>query len=211
MARKGKKKTELPAWHANFRNAEELPDIKPIRTDFLFNFVSLALMVGLLCYVTFTEYQAMQLRSSIGQLEKRIQGATYDNNQNLRLSAEFDRLSVQIKEAGEFTAMQVRPTQLLAGVVDSLPAEMLVVSIALADRTIQEGRRTRYAKSLTLSGTVAGADSLRSTQIVNDYLATFGALPGLAAQIERISLQSLQRDPRQGVFTFNILVELKAR
>lgn len=211
MARKGKKKIEQPAWHANFRNAEGLPDIKPIRTDFLFNFVALAALLALGGYVAYTEYQALQLRSSIAVLNSRIQAGTLENNQNLRLSAEFDRLSVLMKEAGEFVAMPVRPTDLLAEVVDSLPAEMLVTSFGLADRAIQEGRRTRYAKTLTLAGNVSSPDSVRSTQIVNDYVAVVGTLPGLGKEVEKTSLQSLQRDEKQGIFTFNIMVELKAR
>lgn len=211
MARKAKKKVEQPAWHVDFRNAGALPDIKPIRTDFLLNFVALAAMVGLLFYVAYTEYHAMQLRGGINRLEKRIQAATHENNQNLRLSAEFERMTGLVKEADEFTAMPVLPTGLLAALVDSLPPDMLLGSVAVTDRTIQEGRRTRHAKAITMAGSVSGADPLRSTQIVNDYVATIGALPVLTPSLERIALQSLQRDERLGQFTFNILVELKPR
>lgn len=211
MARKVKKKLEQPAWHPNFRNAETLPDIKPIRTDFLLNFVSLALLAGVVTWLAVTEYQAMQLNRTINQLEKSIRSGTQENNTNLRESAEFDRLAALLKEAADFTAMQVQPSELLAAVVDSLPPEMLLTSISLADRSIQQGRQTRYAKSLQLNGTISSLDAIRSTQLVDDYVAVLAKLPGLDQHVEKTTIQSLQRDDRLGLFTFNILVELKPR
>lgn len=43
-----KKQKSHPNWHPDFRLQEELPDIKPIRTDFLVNGIAWALAVFLI-------------------------------------------------------------------------------------------------------------------------------------------------------------------
>src|SRR5581483_6069762 len=73
-----KKKSEaaaapaVPSWHPNFRNAEALPDIKPVRTAFFVNGAAIFITVGLAVYFVLHELQLRQLKLQLAATENQI-------------------------------------------------------------------------------------------------------------------------------------------
>lgn len=68
MLSKLKKKSDsgevkVPAWHRDFRNSDELPDVKPIRTAFFINGLAILVTTAALINFVHQEYQLYGLRS----------------------------------------------------------------------------------------------------------------------------------------------------
>lgn len=88
MAKASKTKTE-PIWHPDFRIPDELPDIKPIRTTFLVNFIVFLLFLFLAGYYTFQNLRVQDLEKQVDQGEAQVAARRPDERKAVELDKEF--------------------------------------------------------------------------------------------------------------------------
>ena len=91
-----------PYWRPDFKIQSTLPDIKVVRTDFIINFIAVAL--GLIAVFTLLqrEYRAYSLRSAITGMEQRLRVSEADDNLNLKESARFRESAQSVEELQRF-------------------------------------------------------------------------------------------------------------
>ncbi len=195
-------------WHPNFRNPETLPDIKVVRTSLLLNTIAIAAGILVCGKFGYNEYTRFSLNRGIGQLESKISSKKVENETNLKESGEFDTLSKKHDELASFLAVSIEPSDLLMMLSEQLPREILLQNVSFTDQQIQVGKKNVNSKAINLRGSVMG-DPEVATQIVTDFITTLGNLELIKANLNRIELVSLVRDPSLGLFNCVIRIELK--
>ncbi len=209
MALRKAKNVVQPNWHPDFRNAETLPDIKFVRTDFLLNFVAVFVFLVLLFYNAQNEYSAYSLNGEIAMLKDKIAQRRSDNDLNLKRSADFEELAKRADELANFVKNPVSPPLFLLTLANKLPSRnILLQSIRFQDRTEKIARKTIRYKGITLTGSLIGS-SAEATQMINDYKQTLESMEIWKGTLDRVELESLSRDKMLGTFKYTIFVYLK--
>jgi integrase len=108
------KKTETKArWRADFRLVDQLPDVKVVRTKFIVNFASLAIMTTLFAIAGYREFTKISLRQSVEMLQNEVDTRSSANRRLTALSGDFRRLSNKMVDIRELAKAPVRPAALL--------------------------------------------------------------------------------------------------
>lgn len=210
MLKRKPKSIAQPAWRPNFRIVEELPDTKAIRTDFMLNFVfvALALLAGV--YLLNIQLQIWTTKSSISTYEKKIVAGDADNKKFLRQSADFERQSKNLNEALDFVRAQIPPNNLLQAVQDSRPEQLVLTSVTVGPRSVTKGRsRTNYY-DITINGNAIGA-AAEATAMVDQFKRDFANHPFIKPILVDSQLVTLTRDQRLGTFSVVLKFELQGK
>lgn len=219
MANKGP--VELP-WHADFRDAGTLPDIKPVRSVFFINFVPMALSICLLFYWIFIEWQHGALNSAIATHEKAIATHEKVNEQLLGQSEEFERVAKNISQIQGFVGVPFKPSQFLVSIGAVRPAQMLLtqISYAIESRTepapkVKEGEKKPTPKSfavynITISGSVAGTSqqATKSVEAFRDKMETLDLFKTLKMHRAPI-IKTFTREKSIEVYNFTLTTEVR--
>ena len=208
MALRKPKKVVQPAWHPNFRNVETLPDIKAIRTDFVINYGVILFAAALLVFFLKNEFSIMAVGRDIQDFETKISENSGANNNNLRLSGQFNNLSKEISELADFTDVPIKPSELILKFTEIKPENMLFESISYDTYTIKlDDRKNAPGKRISIRSTVVGTPAA-VTQLVTEFVETLQNLEMIQESMHKVELQSLVRDEELGLFNCSIRIEL---
>jgi len=187
-----------PNWHPNYRNAESLPDLKPIRTSFFVNVLCITLAVGGLIFTAHREFLMQNVRVEIGLAESRIEFARAQNDKLLNQSRTFAEIRDKFTAAKVFSETPIGASQLLIALARSLPENMDFASVAFENSV------------LTLRGTIRGPSENASTRL-SAYLDVLRQDEVIGAQFRDVELKNLLRDPRTQGLSFEIVLKQEAK
>lgn len=199
MLSKLKKKSEtsvvtVPAWHLDFRDTDQLPDMKPIRTAFFIN--GLAILVAT-TVVLFFAYQETQLYALNRQISDTVRQIEQDRMPSAEAAKSFKDFQAQEKKIAEAVAFLDAPMSLstfLLRLGEILPDNIKIDTIDWRGETV------------TLRGTVSGTPDQASgyasglVEILNND-EVFGPV------FEDAALTSLLRNPATGLLAMEIRLE----
>jgi hypothetical protein len=128
-----RKKEPQPYWRPDFRIQSTLPDIKVVRTDFIINFVALALVFVAFSSLLEREYRALSMRGAIEQMQQRIQLAEAADKHSLQLSQRFRKATQHVLELQRFYNAPLPAHDFLAELALSKPEDLIFSSVALSE------------------------------------------------------------------------------
>lgn len=204
MPRKVKKAPPMP-WRADFRNTETLPDIKVVRTGFLFNALALVLALAVVGWVIHEEYEAAAMQAVVEDIQKEIRSKKSAHSAVLRQATEFGRLQQNFAEIQTFTAAPVAADQLLLDLSRVQPPESMLDRIVLVARTSREGNKELFYHELELGGTITASSESTETELIRQFQRAVEALPQIAPKLESSTLRQFSRDPALGIFTYRMV------
>lgn len=201
---KRSKKDREPNWRPNFVSTSELPDIKVIRTDFIINFIAVALALGMVTLALKREYSLRTLETTIDQLENRISRAEPSDSNNLQLSREFKKAAAYVLEVNKFSDTPFFMHELVQTLAFIQPEDLIYKSIGITEAINEEGGKKSIAYLVALSG---DAKSLTVLDEFKSILAQAEALqlPGYRIEIDE-TLQG--RDEQTGIFPYSLSISL---
>lgn len=208
MAIRKVKQEIAPNWRPNFRIAEALPDIKVIRTDFLVNFIAIALAVIILGVVVFKEIRGYTQRRERNDLIKFIEQKSAANQKALQQSAEFLRLSKNIEELYQFIYTPATPSELLMILAELRPEKIVLSHLSVSHKILVDKDKKKPAgpvMEVTLSGLVAGDSSIGTATVkeFSEALRNHAKLKGVIRDVNSVSFE-----PKQHSSTFVLVVIL---
>ncbi|MEO0796455.1 MAG: hypothetical protein AAFX93_14895 [Verrucomicrobiota bacterium] len=210
--KKSKNAQSQPNWHPDFRDSDVLPDVKAVRTNFLINFVALALTVSAVGWFGFSEYQAMTISTSIDEQRKLVQDGAAGNRSALKLSKEFSKLSTKADDLIKFYDNYIYPDDILLEISKSRPENIALESFAITTSQTNVGskRKPKYVSSLryTIRGMLKGSSGDDLSELDN-YKVVLDELEVLANRIDNIDVSQPTRIENQGLFEFTIVINLK--
>ena len=201
------KKEFQPHWRPNFSVRATLPDIKLVRTGFIVNFISFALL--LLCLGLFlqSEYRIWSMRATVQELEQRIRLSEAEDQRSLELSGRFRELAAHAIELQRFYSAPLPPHELLAELAVLKPKDLVFSRVLLTEEVVKEKKapaQMRYriqisgdVPELTLLNQYKGA--LQQSRLLNP--------DGFDCVVDE-SMQ--QRDAITRIIPFEIWITLSA-
>lgn len=194
------KKDVQPHWRPNFVNTASLPDIKAVRTGFIINFVSVVLMLLTGFYLVQREYRAYALSNTIDELEQRIRIGEPDDALSLKLSRKFRDQAAHIAELEQFYTSPALAHQLVKGLSEMRPKELIFKRISVAERLVQSDKKEFVSFTINITGEV------RSLTVLDEFKGALASGDLLKFSGYELSIdEALQgRDATTGIFPYTL-------
>lgn len=194
-----------PHWRPNFKIQSTLPDIKVVRTNFMINFITVAVALVALFMLLQQEYRAHALRDSIAVLQDRIQASDADDQLNLKRSEAFHKSAQSVVELQRFYRAPFVAHRLLADLAVLKP-EGLTLSRITFSESIQKPKKgaSKMAYTIRLFGTVEDLPVLSAFKETLQSAPAFEVEGFVAVVDENIQRRNLET----GVTPFQISIVL---
>jgi hypothetical protein len=198
---------QVPAWHPNFRNFEQLPDIKVVRTAFFVNGVAAFIALGLLVFLGNREYELHSLRAQIAAYDVQIARDKGDSDKAIALYKKFQEQEKRVNDVDAFIKSKPVTSEILLRLGETRPKNIALESI---DIRAPEGNPS-VGPVILLRATVRGQSELATGEagayvevLKND--AFFG--PKLEGAPE---VSSSSRDVGSGRLKIEITMKFKGK
>jgi hypothetical protein len=197
-----------PYWRPDFKIQSTLPDIKVVRTDFIINFIAVALVLIAVSTLLQREYRAYSLRSAIVGMEKRIRVSEAEDNLSLKESERFRESAQRVEELQRFFRAPFTAHEFLAE-LSSLKPEGLIftrvmISEAVTSRKVKTVEESQMAYTISITGDVRGLS------ILSQFKGALQASPSLNPEgFEVVVDESMQqRNAKTGITPFQVSLSL---
>jgi hypothetical protein len=194
-----------PAWHPDFRDPANLPDVKPVRTAFFVNGAAVLVMAIAALFLAFKEYGRHNLRADIQVLEQTLRENGTRNNQVLGLNRSFQAEERYILEVADYLDKSVEVSELLMALSETLHPSMAFSLIRYQDVT---ERGQVVGRQLVLNGAIRATPD-EAASAITDYLNIFHQQPFLMGLVAEAIPTSLVPAPEGDRMAFGIQLTLK--
>ncbi len=194
-----------PNWRPNFRNPETLPDIKAVRTDFIVNFVAVALAFLAVIFVGQREYRAHVLKSSIRDLERQIRVAEPDDAATLKLSQRYREGADNFVELERFYRSAFFVHDMLGELARNQPVDLIFDSISYSEAVSKRDQQPVVEYRVVLSGKV------KELPVLDGFKATLGETPSFGNERFSVEIDETvqSRDTETRIFPYQINITLR--
>lgn len=120
---------QVPAWHPNFRNFEQLPDIKVVRTAFFVNGIAAFIALGLLVFLGNREYELHSLNSQIAAYDLQIARDKGDSDKAFALYKKFQEQEKRVNDVETFVKSKPVTSEILLRLGETRPKNIALESI----------------------------------------------------------------------------------
>lgn len=196
LRKKADASNQVPAWHPNFRNYEQLPDTKAVRTTFYTNGGAVLAALVMLVYFGIQEMQLHSVNGQISDWETQINRDREASNRAVAQFKQFQAEEAKIAQVNAFLAVRPVVSDLILHLGQTLPANVAIDSFDLRDTTIN------------VRATVRGAPEMASGY-ANQYVEQLKVDPVLSQTIADVALTNLNRVPSTGRLAIEIVLRLK--
>ena len=148
----------VPSWHPNFRNFQQLPDIKVVRTAFFVNGIAAFIALGLLVFLGNREYELHSLRSQIAAFDSQISRDKADSEKAIALYKKFQEQEKRITDVEAFTKSKPLVSEILLRLGETRPKNIALESVEI--RSPETNPPTQ--PSIILRAVVRGMSDLAS-------------------------------------------------
>ncbi len=187
----------IQAWHPNFRNPAELPDIKTVRTKFFVNAACVILGVGALLSWLYMEYNVHTISAELNSVNQQIAHDTKGSLEAIAQYKKFKGSEAKITELATFAAGQkLLLSDFIADLGQTLPEHVVVTGIEAKDAQIE------------LRGVIKSAPELAST-ISAAYEKQLREAGKSTDRFSSATLTNLTRDPATSFMNFEIVLKFK--
>jgi len=200
--RKNTKRNTFPAWHPDFRVAEDLPDIKVVRTDFLINIGAVGLALMIFIWLAYREATVYGLENDISTLQAEQSRLEGDNMIVVASNTRFMKRKQIFDDLDKFYDIPVDVPRFLADLARLRPSDISFEEVAY-----QELQQTEQ-KVITRTYRIFLRGQTRSLQLIDDLKESLIELPYLQ-NVDDISEGSNPRNPTLNTFGFSIEVRFK--
>lgn len=190
-------KTQMPAWHPNFRIEATLPDTKVIRTSFLVNAAAAGVLALLAWLLVSREMEVAAVNAEIASTQAEIAKLTVTFKKAEPLQKQFSELEKRFAEVENFRKGGWPAALFLERISATLPRMVTIDGIDMQRDVV------------LLRGSISGAPE-KATATFNEYLAMLTKDAVLAKVAENIRQKSVVgRDAQMGRLTFSIEMKPK--
>jgi hypothetical protein len=168
----GRKKTAAFPWRQDFRDPSLLPDIKIVRTHFLYNFLAVVFLVVAVGGAIYQQYLISVRATTLAELETTILTGSPADKRNQADSARFVRDIQKVEEAAAFPDFSFKPELFVAQLSKFQPDEGCLKSFDMYCVRPQNGDTTF---NVTISGTMSAGKEKSAPEIIGTFLDNLNA------------------------------------
>ena len=200
MSPRKNRKNDFPAWHPDFRIAEDLPDIKAVRTDFLINLTVIGLAFALVVWLVYREASIYGYQSDIETLRDEERRMETESKQVAELNSRFMKRKRIHDDLVKFYDAPFDVPAFFADIARIRPGEIAFEEIAYREIEQTEKDTLRRSYRLFLRG------QTRSLKIIDELKSALVSLPSFEDLEPTITEGANPRNPALNTFGFSIEV-----
>lgn len=198
---------QVPAWHPNFRNFEQLPDIKVVRTAFFVNGVAAFIALGLLVFLGNREYELHSLRGQIAAYDTQITHDKPDSDKTIALYKKFQEQEKRVNDVDAFVKSKPLTSEILLRLGETRPKNIALDSIEIRS---PDGNAA-ISSTIVLRATVRGSSDL-ATGEAGAYVDVLKNDPLFGPKLEGPpEVSSSSRDVGSGRLKIEITMKFKGK
>ena len=187
----------VPAWHPNFRNFDQLPDTKVVRTTFFVNGVAILIATTLAIYVAYREVELGTIKSDTAAAQQIVDSNKPASEKAVALFKKFQEEERKIIELQQFMSVsKLTFSDFLLQLGSSLPPSVALTSV--------DYRST----GVVLRGRIKGT-SEEGAGMANAYVSDLSKNVYFSELFDSIKLTNIVRDAASGEIV--IQIDLKFR
>lgn len=186
------------AWHPNFRNVEQLPDTKTVRTRFFVNVTAIAATVALGLFVAIREANLASLRGELETVEAEISETKSPSDKAIQEFRKYQAEEKRFAGANTLVSNAFRFSDFLIHMAEILPQGVKVSRV--------DFRGTNEV--VNLSGSILGLDASAS-DIASEYVKTLQADDMVKTHFSTVTLTNLGRNVAEGNMNFDLVLAFK--
>lgn len=198
---------QVPAWHPNFRNFEQLPDIKVVRTAFFVNGVAAFIALGLLVFLGNREYELHSLKAQIAAYDAQITHDKPDSDKAIALYKKFQEQEKRVNDVDAFVKSKPLTSEILLRLGETRPKNIALDTIEIRS----PDSNAAIASTIVLRATVRGSADL-ATGEAGAYVDVLKTDPVFGPKLEGPpEVSSSSRDPGSGRLKIEITMKFKGK
>ena len=207
------KRREEPAWHPNFRIAEELPDIKPVRTAFLINIITVAAALGGIAFYAYVSLQIGQVDASNERLRQEIADIKPSYTAKVKRNRTFGELEKRLNDVNRFYETRYELLPIVRALSDACPDNIFYRILGMRHVLTTKGRKRNFDERslvIELDCVLQIEDAREDLNRVTAFVDELESLPILAEVLAEISEPNPRKIPGQDRYEFGVRINLKA-
>lgn len=197
-------------WRPDFRDTQSLPDTKVIRTDFIVNFLALAITLVAVTAFVFKEYSLQSLISSVRTLEEQVANHSNQNRLLLNQNKRYKQSAEILEEVIAFDRQVLDYPAFIIELSSSLPPGVVLSRLDLRSDTATKSADSVPPLVVELTGRVTATNTRTPSQILEAFQVALGALPSTADRRIETDLIRFNRNNQFGHFDFTLQVVVPA-
>jgi hypothetical protein len=199
-----------PYWRPDFKIQSSLPDIKVVRTDFIINFIAVALVLIAVFTLLQREYRAYSLRSSINSMEQRVRLSEADDNLNLKESELFRESAQSVDELQRFFRAPFAAHELLAELASLRPEGLIFSRVILTEQITQKKGTGKASSEPQMAYDINITGDVRELTVLTQFKGALQASPSLNLEGFVVVVdESMQgRNTLTGITPFQVSISL---
>ena len=202
----GSKRTKVAQrlWRPDFREVQNLPDTKVIRTGFLINFVAISITLLVVTFYVIKEYSLQSLMSQVRELEVQVADNTSSNRSILDANKRFKQSAAIMEEVIAFDQQLLDFPLFIKEITEILPRRVVLSGLEM--KSSQGGdlnSNVPYFK-VDLTGRILAGTELTPSQVLSNFQDEIAKLPSMKGRAVEMDLVQFQRDNKAGYFDFTL-------
>ena len=194
MIKRSKRQEQAPLyWRPDFRDREQLPDIKTVRTGFFLSALAITLAVMTLIFVGIREYKIMNLKGNIEEVQKEIDVYRVENALIVNKNKAFRDNMLKVQEIVAFVDEKAVVSDLIMDIAGALSEGMVFRKFEYKD------------DSARFEGTIPSA--IDSDSALNGFIENLKAIESLNTRFKTFNQTSVVRQKETGDVDF--VVDMK--
>jgi hypothetical protein len=188
---------QVPAWHANFRNYEKLPDVKVVRTAFFINGAAIFAALALGTYFGIQEWKLRAVNLQLASWQQQVDRDKKTSEQAIALFKKFQTEEAKINEVDAFVTSKPSLAALVIRLAHTMPPNIAIDNLDL--------REAGMTLRISIKGTSAAA-----SQSASSYLGQLAKDPEFAQVFDDVKFNSSpSRNPSTGRMAVELFLQLK--
>jgi len=206
----GKRRTVThKPWRPDFRDAQSLPDLKLVRTNFLLNLVA-----GLVCLLlgglfVYQEYVIAVHSETLVEIQKGIDRDAAVDRKNVTDCARFVRDVNKCMEVSTFLDVPFNEGALVVELARAQQPQSTFISFEYSRGKAAGAAAQSIIYEVNLRGSMSASDSRSAPQLIDGFVSNLESLQMLRDSGASVELRSSARDQELGLFNYAIRISLE--
>ncbi len=193
-------------WRIDFKRAENLPDIKVIRTSFFLNAISFILPAIIIIFWAQAEITLSGVNEELSRLSEEQNSKVGGDRQLVKLSSSFDAEVGKIQSLEQYKFNLFEGSEFILAVSQCSSGNIILNSIKVDKTARVSGGKVKKVVNVwesALTGYVVEA-GVEATSVVNGFVETIKQQELWAELIEDVFVENLTRDATTGALNFKV-------
>lgn len=204
-----KKKIAAYPWRQNFRDEKLLPDLKIVRTHFIYNAVTVGLLFVFLGLFIYQEYAISVRADVLKSMQAEVRKAGPENKRNLTDNASFSKDLNRVLEGVRFAGLPIKPELLLAELASVQVPNGRYGSMSFL-RIAADEDPANASYRLTIDGSIAPTLESSAPAEIGKYIEKLRAMPIWKDCVHDVELVTSAPSDDVNAFSYTIKLTWKA-